>query len=129
MKSGVLLPLGATLVLAAALAATAGEAAAAPPNGETLFRQRCQSCHVITAGKPSKLGPNLYGVVNRKAAAAPVPFTYSQALKNSKLTWTRANLDKFLAAPAKMVPGTRMVVALPDAAQRNAVIDYLARAK
>jgi cytochrome c len=104
-------------------------AAAAQPSGDILFRQRCATCHQITAGKPSTVGPNLYGVVNRKAATAPVPFKYSEALKNSGLTWTRANLDKYLSAPAKMVPGTRMVIALPDAAQRAAVIDYLSRAK
>ncbi|MET0374065.1 MAG: c-type cytochrome [Rhizorhabdus sp.] len=103
--------------------------AQAAPGGDVLFRQRCQTCHQVAAGKPSPIGPNLYGVVNRKAAAAPLPFKYSEALKKSGLTWTRANLDKYLAAPTKMVPGTRMVIALPDAKQRAAVIDYLARAK
>lgn len=105
--------------------------AAAPPepDGEGLYRQRCQACHSVTAGKTSPLGPNLYGVVDRKAAAAPVPFRYSLPLKNSNLTWTRENLDKYLAAPTKTVPGTRMVVALPNAEQRTAIIDYLARAK
>lgn len=98
-------------------------------DGATLFRQRCSTCHTLTAGKASAVGPNLYGVVDRKAAAAPVPFRYSEALKKSGLTWTRANLDRYLSAPAKMVPGTRMVVALPAAAQRKAIIDHLARSK
>jgi cytochrome c len=104
-------------------------AQAAKLDGQTLFKQRCQACHQVTAGKPSPIGPNLYGVVNRKAASAPVPFKYSEALKKSGLTWTRANLDKYLTAPAKMVPGTKMVVALPNPAQRAAIVDYLARAK
>jgi cytochrome c len=125
-----LLVAGVTAALSlAGLAQLPAAAQAAKPNGDALFRQRCAACHTVTAGKAPGIGPNLYGVVNRKAAAGPLPFRYSEALKKSGLTWTRANLDKYLAAPAKMVPGTRMAVALPDAAQRGAIIDYLARAK
>lgn len=99
----------------------------AQPDGGALFRQRCASCHSVAPGQRTPLGPNLSGVVGRKAAATPFA-TYSPALKNSNLTWTRANLDRFLAAPTRMVPGTRMVVMLSDAQQRAAVLDYLARA-
>jgi len=98
-------------------------AAAPAPNGETLFRQRCQSCHSVAAGRTTPLGPNLVGVVGRKAGSTP--FRYSPALKASGLTWSRATLDRFLAAPTRTVPGTRMVVAVPDAAQRAALIGYL----
>lgn len=100
----------------------------APANGETVFRQRCQACHTATAGQPSRIGPNLAGVVGRKAASAPA-FNYSPALKASGLTWTRANLDRYLSGPARMVPGTRMAVALTDNAQRAALITYLAARK
>jgi cytochrome c len=98
-------------------------AAARGPNGETFFRQRCQSCHTVTQGRPSTLGPSLIGVVGRKAASAQ--FNYSPALKDSGLTWNRATLDRFLAAPTRTVPGTRMVIAVPDPAQRAALIGYL----
>lgn len=99
-------------------------ATAAPPaGGELLFRQRCQACHSSQAGQPAKVGPNLAGVVGRKAAATQ--FNYSAALKQSGLTWTAQNLDRFLAAPSKTVPGTRMVISVSDAAQRKALIDYL----
>lgn len=100
---------------------------AAPPatDGQVIFRQRCQACHSDVAGVPAKVGPNLSGVVGRKAASTQ--FNYSPALKGSGLSWSQANLDKFLAAPAKVIPGTRMVIALPDPAQRNAVIAYLAK--
>jgi cytochrome c len=118
----------ASVVLAAAttfLTATVPAQAAPPaPDGETLFRQRCQACHTATAGQPARVGPNLSGVVGRKAAATK-PFAYSAALKASGLTWTKASLDTFLSAPAKMVPGTRMVVAVTDPAQRAALIKYL----
>lgn len=119
-----------TLLLVPALL-LAGLSAALPaqtarPDGALLFRQRCASCHVAPPGGRNVLAPSLTGVVGRKAASTPFA-TYSPALKASKLTWTRANLDKFLTAPAKLVPGTRMVIALPDPAQRAAVLDYLAR--
>lgn len=97
--------------------------AADKPSGETIYRQRCQSCHG-TAERPSPLGPNLTGVVGRKAAATA--FNYSPALKKSGLTWTRPNLDRFLSAPTRAVPGTRMVISLTNPAQRTALIDYLA---
>jgi cytochrome c len=102
---------------------------AAPPaaNGETLYRQRCQTCHSVVAAKPAGVGPNLRGVVGRKAAAAT--FNYSTAMKQSKITWTQANLDRYLAAPTKTVPGTRMVIAVTDAAQRAAIIKYLSQTK
>lgn len=96
-------------------------------DGTTLFKQRCQMCHAVTADKPATVGPNLAGVVGRKAASTG--FAYSAALKASGLVWTRPVIDKYLAGPAKLVPGTKMAIALPDPAQRKAVIDYLARTK
>lgn len=116
-------PAFALSLLAAAYAALATPAAAQAVNGETLFRQRCQSCHG-TAGKPTPLAPDLAGVVGRKAGSTT--FNHSPALKKSGVTWTRATLDTFLAAPMKMVPGTRMVISVPDAAQRKALVAYLA---
>ncbi len=121
----------ASLVLAMAIAVPQQMAVAAGPApaggaaaGATLFAQRCQSCHTATAGQRAVLAPNLAGVVGRKAASTT--FNYSPALKASNLTWTRANLDRFLTSPMRMVPGTRMVIAIPDAQQRAAVLDYLA---
>lgn len=112
----------AALGVAMCFAGFSAAAAAPAPDGATVFRQRCQSCHTP---KPSTLGPSLVGVVGRKAASTE--FKYSTALKASGLTWSKPNLDKFLSGPTKMVPGTRMVIALPDPAQRAAVIDYLGK--
>ena len=96
---------------------------AAIAEGQTLFQQRCQACHSTEPGQTSALGPNLAAVVGRPAGSSE--FRYSQALKASGLTWTPENLDAYLAAPMKLVPGTRMVVGIPDPAQRAAVIEYL----
>ena len=112
-------------VLAAALLPVAAQAQA--PSGEQLFKQRCQVCHSVKAGTISPLGPNLAGVVGRKAASAKYP--YSAGLKSSTLVWTRDALGQFITAPGKMVPGTRMVISVNDPAQRAAIIDYLATVK
>jgi cytochrome c len=89
------------------------------------FKQRCQTCHASQGGG---IGPNLAGVVGRKAGAA-AGFNYSAALKGSGLAWTPATLDTFLASPAKAVPGTRMLVPTPDAKRRADLIAYLATVK
>ncbi len=111
-----------------ALVIAAGSAAfAAPTPGETLFQQRCATCHTIAPGAV-KMGPALKGVVGSKAAAMP-GYAFSPALKASGLTWTAANLDKYLAKPTSVVPGTKMTIGLPDPAQRAAVISYLSSQK
>jgi cytochrome c len=79
------------------------------------------------AEKSSPLAPNLSGVVGRKAAS--LAFNYSAALKRSGLTWDRNTLDRYLAAPSRLVPGTRMTVTLSDTQQRSALIAYLSKAK
>lgn len=116
----------ASLIIAGA---ALSPALAAPPvdNGETLFRQRCQVCHSVDVAKPAGVGPNLRGVVGRKAATTT--FSYSAAMKQSNITWSQANLDRYLAAPTKTVPGTRMVIAVSDATQRAAIIKYLSQKK
>src|SRR3712207_773509 len=124
--SGVLMKtvvVSACIVAALAFPGLAGAQDA--KKGEALFKQRCSVCHsVVLPPKPGP-GPNLHGVVGRKAALA-APFKYSAALQKSGLTWTPANLDKFLTAPAQTVPGTFMVIALPNAPERRDVLAYLA---
>jgi glucose/arabinose dehydrogenase/cytochrome c2 len=110
------------LALSAALLACSRTSAAPVAQGEAIFKQRCAVCH-LTTGKNAQ-GPGLGGVVNRQAASAP-RFGYSRALRASGLTWDPATLDRFLAAPTRLVPGTNMVIALRDAAERGAVIAYL----
>jgi cytochrome c len=111
-------------VIAASAMLMVSPAPAQNANGQTAFNQRCKACHMVTAGGASSVGPNLRGVVGRKAGL--MKYAYSSAMKNSKLVWTKSVLDKYLAAPSKAVPGTKMVVSVSDAAQRKAIIDYLA---
>jgi cytochrome c2 len=111
-------------VLAHAAAAPAGDAA----KGSALFKQRCSVCHSIVDDTGPRPAPSLKGVVGRPAGSIPA-FKYSPALKASKLKWDRASLDKFLTAPGTMVPGTFMVISLPNAAEREDVLAYLATLK
>jgi cytochrome c len=128
MKYAVTVPAllaSAALLGAAAPAATGAMPDAAGPDGPTLFRQRCQGCHSVTPGQTTPLAPNLAGVVGRKAAATS--FAYSPALKASDLVWSRETIDRYLAGPSRLVPGTRMAIFVPDPRQRATIIDYLAR--
>ena len=100
--------------------ASATLAAAGPP---TVFNQ-CTACHSTARGE-NKIGPSLAGVFGRRAAAVP-GFEYSQAMKDSGLSWNQANLDRYLENPRGVVPGTTMAYnGVKDAAQRQAVIAYL----
>ena len=114
--------LGPTALIATASALSAAVPA---PDGAMLFQQRCAACHTVTPAGRAVLAPNLAGLLNRKAASTA--FNYSAALKASNLTWTRPNLDHFLAGPGQMVPGTRMVISVSDPAQRAAILNFLAR--
>lgn len=93
--------------------------------GRTLFLQNCALCHAAGPVPGGGEGPNLSGVVGRAAASAP-SYAYSAALKQAQLRWDKATLDRFLAAPATLVPGTTMPIATADPAQRQALIAFLA---
>ncbi len=115
--------LGAVMLAAGGLQAQpAGDAA----KGADAFDDRCSQCHTI--GGMSQ-GPNLAGVVGRKAATSP-DFPYTAAMKGSGLTWTAANLQRFLANSQALVPGTAMTgVTVPSAAERANIVAYLATQK
>jgi cytochrome c len=97
------------------------------PSGDQLFRQRCAMCHSVDRARTTPLGPNLAGVGGRRAGSTT--FAYSPALKASGLTWNAATLDRYLAAPTRVVPGTKMVIAVPNPAERAALVSYLATVK
>ncbi len=107
-------------LLAMSPAATAQTAAA----GQSVFNSQCRICHAVQAGRNLN-GPSLYGVVGRKAGQAP-GFKYSAANKASGLTWDAPTLDRYLAAPRTVIPGTLMSYqGLHDAQKRADVIAYL----
>ena len=128
MKFGLSITAVALLIAGSAIGFSGrGNAQSAPAAGETIFKQRCAACHTVASGAPNRVGPNLAGVVGRKAGSAT--FNYSPALQKADWVWSKANLDRYLTAPTKMVPGTRMAAVLPNQDQRAAVIAYLAQTK
>ena len=94
--------------------------------GAKLFQdQQCAGCHTFVADDFDKSGPNLHGVVGRKAGTANFG-GYSDALKASAITWDSATLERWIANPAAVAPGTTMPFAgLPDAATRSTLVCYL----
>ena len=112
----------AVLVTAVALAGMALMAKAdSASRGKDIFDHQCSKCHALDSDKE---GPRLRGVYGRPAASIP-SFSYSDALKNSHVTWDDASLDKWLTDPSSFVPDTYMAFHLSDAGSRKAVIDYL----
>ena len=92
--------------------------------GRTVFQSNCAICHTIQPNR-SLVGPSLYGVVNRPAGQV-AGFHYSEANKHSGLVWNPATLDRYLAAPRQVVPGTLMTFpGLKDPSQRAEVIAFL----
>jgi cytochrome c len=72
--------------------------------------QACQACHTFEQGGQDRIGPSLWGVVGRNVAARKT-FTYSSAFAAQTGAWTYDRLDRWLANPAKAVPGTKMAFA------------------
>src|SRR5262249_44179443 len=98
-----------------------------PTRGESVFRIRCALCHTVEAGAGGGQGPNLRGVVGRKASSTD--FAYSPALRRWGRVWTPDLLGKYLRFPSKLVPGTTMVQQVPDSRERADLIAYLATLK
>jgi len=103
---------------------TAAVAAGDAKRGAQLFGQ-CMACHSTTPGE-HLTGPSLARVFNHKAASAEGFMRYSDALKGANLTWNEATLDKWLANPAQLVPGTSMTFpGIKETQARQDVIAYL----
>lgn len=85
---------------------------------------QCAACHSVEPGR-NGVGPSLAGVFGSRAGSV-VGYAYTEANKNSGLTWDEATLDTYLTAPMKTIPGTKMSFGgMGDPAQRKAVIDFL----
>ena len=92
--------------------------------GKAVFA-RCAICHNVEKGGPNGIGPNLFGVVGRKAASL-ASYSYSGALKSSGITWTPDKLKAWIGGPARLVPGTKMAFAgISNPSQVDDVIAYL----
>jgi cytochrome c len=118
---------GALLVvsaLASANDATSIALVGDPVRGKA-FYQACAACHSVDE---NDLGPKHRGVFGRRAGSV-ADYSYSAALKASGLTWDRSTLDRWLANPSQLVPGTKMYFKIADAQSRADVIAYLEQLK
>jgi cytochrome c len=107
-----------------ALALPAVASAQDAENGKKLFT-KCAPCHAIGPGAKNKVGPELNGIVGRKAASVE-GFTYSDALKGSGITWDDAALHEWIADPKKKVPGTKMLFpGVKDETERDDLLAYI----
>lgn len=113
-----------TLLAVIQLAGAARAEGADPEAGAKLFRADCSICHSAEPGR-NLVGPSLFNVINRRAGQI-ANFHYSDANRNSGITWNIPTLDQYLTSPRKLMPGTKMTFpGLPDAKQRADVIAYL----
>ncbi len=120
MKKWISSALGAAALMASLGAACAQDAAA----GEQVFK-KCKVCHQVGEGAKNMVGPVLNGVVGRKAGTYP-GYSYSDANKDSGLTWDDATLKIYLKNPKAEVPGTKMTFpGLTSDAEIDNVIAYL----
>ena len=92
-----------------------------PANGKELFESRCGGCHALDREKE---GPRLGGVYGRVAGSVDT-FDYSEALKNSRITWNAESLEKWLTDPEQFVPNNNMAFYLENAGERSNIIAYL----
>ncbi len=108
------------------LAASAFADAATPDavRGEQVYA-RCQACHALAT---DRVGPRHCGLFGRLAGSVP-GFTYSEAMKNSRIVWNDKTLNRFLSAPLAMVPGSSMTYdGVPDPRDRADLLAYLRQA-
>ncbi len=95
--------------------------------GEAAFA-RCKSCHTVNAGGANGIGPNLFGVIGGPVMHSS-GFAYSEAFQAHKAeapTWTLDEMDQFLTAPGRHIPGTKMSFAgIRDTATRVNLIAWL----
>jgi len=102
------LTLGA-LVLIASSAVVPAALAQDAEAGKASFN-KCLACHAIGEGAKNKVGPELNGIDGRKSGTA-VDYNYSDANKNSGITWNEAQFKEYIKDPRAKIPGTKMVFA------------------
>ena len=114
------------ILLAAVVITGSGIPYPAPAAGDALrgeaIYSRCLACHALAY---DRTGPRHCGLFGRKAGSVP-GFSYSEAMKNSDITWDEDTLNTFLESPMDTVPGTSMGYAgITDPQERSDLIAYL----
>jgi cytochrome c len=98
-------------------------------SGQQAFNNACRTCHMVREGD-NRLGPNLHGIVGRKAGSLP-DYAFSSAMKEAGFVWDEEKLDRFIANPDEVVPGNGMKPygGLTSSDERKKIIAFLAQAR
>jgi cytochrome c len=108
-----------------ALAALAPAPAQAQVNAGRRLFARCTNCHEVGAGARNGFGPQLNGIVGRKAGSAPA-YAYSPALKQAGFVWNEQKLVAFIRDSEKVVPGNKMrFLSFMSEKQASDIVAYL----
>jgi cytochrome c len=113
----------------AALALKAAQAqlplpAVKPPDGSSLFKQQCATCHTTNPGDPPRQGPSLVNIVGRPAGKAE-GFHYSAGFAQAEFVWDESRLDAWLTNPQAVIAGAIMPYRQADPEIRRLLIAYL----
>ena len=100
--------LSARVVITSSIAASAALAQDIAA-GKTSFN-KCMACHAIGEGAKNKVGPELNGLDGRHSGTAE-GYSYSDANKNSGITWNEAQFKDYIKDPTAKIPGTKLVFA------------------
>jgi cytochrome c len=102
-------PTLSTLIVLASAAASSAVLAQDVAAGKTSFN-KCMACHAVGEGARNKVGPELNGLNGRKSGTAE-GYSYSEANKNSGISWDAATFKDYIKDPKAKIPGTKMVFA------------------
>jgi cytochrome c len=97
---------------------------ARPPDGATLFKQQCATCHTTNLTDATRQGPPLFKIVGKPAGKAD-GFRYSAGFAKADFVWDETKLDAYLTNPQATVPGSIMAYRQAKAETRTAIIAYL----
>jgi len=115
-------------VLVAVTSIAAGQCARAQDvaAGETSFH-KCMACHSIGDGAKNKVGPELNGLDGRKSGTAE-GYSYSDANKNSGITWGKDVFLEYITDPKAKIPGTKMIFpGIKNEKERNDLWAYVSQ--
>lgn len=98
--------------------------AARPPDGPTLFKQQCATCHTTNTADPVRQGPSLYRIIGRHAGKAD-GFKYSAGFAKADFVWDDARLNAWLTNPQAVIPGAVMAYRQARPEIRAMIIAYL----
>jgi cytochrome c len=109
-------------LVALLVALPAGAQAQNADDGKVVFN-KCRACHQIGPGAKNLVGPELNGLIGRKAGSV-AGFNYSEANKNSGITWDQATFREYIKNPKAKIPNTKMV--FPGLTDEKDINDLLA---